>query len=93
VQPGRDPTCRVDALRATLSRTQERSTPPPHLPLLPRSTEATEIQKVRMAEDAVATRDPERAAGAHMEDRPAAALAESDDRIAETFGFCNLKGC
>ena len=37
-------------------------------PPLPPFTEATAIQKVRMAEDAWNTRDPERVAGAYTED-------------------------
>jgi hypothetical protein len=37
-------------------------------PPLPPFTEATAIQKVRMAEDAWTTRDPERVAGAYTED-------------------------
>ena len=60
-------------------------------PPLPPFTEATAIQKVRMAEDAWNTRDPERVAGAYTEDSRWRNRAEFFQGRAEIVAFLRRK--
>jgi uncharacterized protein len=60
-------------------------------PPLPPFTEATAIQKVRMAEDAWNTRDPERVAGAYTEDSRWRNRAEFFHGRAEIVAFLRRK--
>jgi nuclear transport factor 2 (NTF2) superfamily protein len=62
-------------------------------PPLPPFTEATAIQKVRMAEDAWNTHDPERVAGAYTEDSAVGAIAPSSFRDARRSSHsCGANG-
>ena len=60
-------------------------------PPLPPFTEATAIQKVRMAEDAWNTRDPERVAGAYTEDSRWRNRSEFFQGRAEIIAFLRRK--
>jgi uncharacterized protein len=60
-------------------------------PPLPPFTEATAIQKVRLAEDAWNTRDPERVAGAYTEDSRWRNRAEFFQGRAEIVAFLRRK--
>ncbi len=60
-------------------------------PPLPPFTEATAIQKVRLAEDAWNTRDPERVAGAYTEDSRWRNRAEFFQGRAEIIAFLRRK--
>jgi nuclear transport factor 2 (NTF2) superfamily protein len=60
-------------------------------PPLPPFTESTAIQKVRMAEDAWNTRDPERVAGAYTEDSRWRNRAEFFQGRAEIVAFLQRK--
>jgi uncharacterized protein len=60
-------------------------------PPLPPFTEATAVQKVRMAEDAWNTRDPERVAGAYTEDSHWRNRAEFFQGRAEIVAFLRRK--
>jgi uncharacterized protein len=60
-------------------------------PPLPPFTEATAIQKVRLAEDAWNTRDPERVAGAYTEDSRWRNRAEFFHGRAEIVAFLQRK--
>jgi uncharacterized protein len=60
-------------------------------PPLPPFTEATAIQKVRLAEDAWNTRDPERVAGAYTEDSRWRNRAEFFHGRAEIVAFLRRK--
>ena len=60
-------------------------------PPLPPFSEATAIQKVRMAEDAWNTRDPERVAGAYTEDSRWRNRAEFFQGRAEIIAFLRRK--
>ena len=61
-------------------------------PPLPPFTEATAIQKVRLAEDAWNTRDPERVAGAYTENSRWRNRAEFFRGARRSLRFCGANG-